>query len=176
MVWSAGTWLFPESLCNTSTNATNPSSILSPCGPPESQCNSKSTTREDSKAHDVHRHVECEDEKKKKRFVSCSGPLPSALFREVPQMMKPRMPASPWLFLCGMWIYLETCSRVGSEFRLTLNLQEPFRLGRDWIMFTSCVPLQSGQKVIHDLSSYFTERLSRCHKAVETRAGACDSI
>lgn len=114
--------------------------------------------------------------KKKQRFVSCSGPLPSALFREVPQMMKPRMPAGPWLFLCGMWIYLETCSRVGSEFRLTLNLQEPFRLGRDWIMFTSCVPLQSGQKVIHDLSSYFTERLSRCHKAVETRAGACDSI
>lgn len=111
---------------------------------------------------------------KRIRFVSCSCPFLPALSREAPQRMKPRRPVGSWFFLCGMWIHLEICNRVGCGCCLSPNLREFCRLVRGWILSTSCIPPQNRQRVVPDLGSYLTERLSRFHKAMETRAMDCD--
>ena len=176
MMWSPGTWMLPEGLCNRNTHIANPSSTLL-------FSLWAASTLAQLKEHSLWktlRPMVCTgvgDVKIKRiRFVSCSCPFLPALSREAPQRMKPRRPVGSWFFLCGMWIHLEICNRVGSGCCLSPNLQEFCRLVRGWILSNSYVPPQNRQRVFPDSDSCLTERLSRFHKAMETRATDCDFI
>lgn len=165
VVRSPGMWTLPEGLCSTRTNATHPSSTLLFIS---SWTSWKSMQLKEQSSGKTPRPMMCtgaENVKIKKiRFLSCCGPLSPTLSRETPQRMKPRRPFCSWFFLWDMWIHLEIWNGTLSGWYLSPNFQEPYRLVRHWLLSTSCILPHNGQKAIHDLSSYLTERLSRCHK------------